>query len=82
MLHKVFYILYEGYKYNEIFEWVGVFLFFQTLFSSLIMHSDIHIATPVPIVMSLEMSLPIVMPQWSILSNLVTHCDVIMSHGT
>ncbi len=53
---------------------------------SIVMPCYIHIAKSLSIVasqwMSLAMSLPIVVLQWSIPSNVVSHCDVIMSHGT
>ncbi len=46
----------------------------------------VHIATSLSIVASqcvpLEMSLSIPVPQWDIPSNVMSHCDVIMSHGT
>ncbi len=47
----------------------------------------VHIAMWLPIVMSqwpmtLAIPLPTVVPQWGILSNIMIHCDVIMSHGT
>ncbi len=53
---------------------------------SIVMLCYVHIATSLSIVMSqwisITMSLPIVVPQWGIPSNVMTHCDVIMSHGT
>ncbi len=54
---------------------------------SIVMPCYVHIATSLSIVasqwMSLATSLPIVVvPQWGIHSNVMSHCDVIMSHGT
>ncbi len=53
---------------------------------SIVIPCYVHIATSLSIVMSqwmsLATSLPIVVPQWDIPSNVVSHCDVIMSHGT
>ncbi len=53
---------------------------------SIVMPCYVHITTSLSIVtsqwMSLVMSLPIVMSQWGIPSNVMTHCDVIMSHRT
>ncbi len=53
---------------------------------SIVMPCYVHIATSLSIVvlqwMSIATSLPIVVPQWGIPNNVMTHCDVIMSHGT
>ncbi len=53
---------------------------------SIVMSWYVHIATSLSIVvsqwMSLATSLPIVVPQRGIPSNVMSHCDVIMSHGT
>ncbi len=53
---------------------------------SIVMPCYVYITTSLSIVasqwMSLAMSLPIVVPQWGIPSNIMSHCDVIMSHGT
>ncbi len=53
---------------------------------SIVMPCYVQIATSLSIVasqwMSLAMSLPIVVPQWGIPSNVMSHCDVIVSHGT
>ncbi len=53
---------------------------------SIVMPCYVHIATSLSIVvsqwMSLATSLPIVVLQWGIPGNVMTHCDVIMSHGT
>ncbi len=53
---------------------------------SIVMPCYVHIATPLSIVMSQWMSLvmlsPIGVPQWGIPNKVITHCDVIMSHGT
>ncbi len=53
---------------------------------STVMPCYVHIATSLFIVMSQWMSLttllPIIVPQWGIPSNVMTHCDVIMRHGT
>ncbi len=52
---------------------------------SIVMPCYVHIATSLSIVasqwMSLAMSLSIVVPQWGICSSVMSHCDVIMSHG-
>ncbi len=52
----------------------------------IVMSCYVHIAMSLSIVtsqwMSIATSLSIVMPQWDISSNVMTHCDVIMSHGT
>ncbi len=52
---------------------------------SIAMPCYVHIATSLSIVasqwMSLAMSLPIVVPQWDIPSNVMNHCDVMMSHA-
>ncbi len=54
--------------------------------SYIVMPCYVDIAMSLSIVtsqwMSLAMPLPIVVPQWGIPSNVMTHCDVIMSHGT
>ncbi len=53
---------------------------------SIVMPCNVHTATSLSIVasqwMSLATSLPIVVPQWGIPSNVMSHCDVIMRHGT
>ncbi len=53
---------------------------------SIVMPCYVHIATSLSIVasqwMSLATSLPIVVPQWGIPTNVISHCDVIMSHDT
>ncbi len=53
---------------------------------SIVMPCYVHIATSLSIVasqlMSLAMSLTIVVPQLGIPSNVMSYCDVIMSHGT
>ncbi len=53
---------------------------------SIVMPCYVNIATSLSIVasqwMSLATSLPIVVPQWGIPSNDMSHCDVIMIHGT
>ncbi len=53
---------------------------------SIVMSCYVHIATSLSTVasqwMSLATSLPIIVPQWGIPSNVMSHCDVIMSHGT
>ncbi len=53
---------------------------------SIVILCYVHIAMSLSIVtsqwMSLVTSLPIVVPQWGIPSNVMSHCDVIMSHGT
>ncbi len=53
---------------------------------SIVMLCYVYIATSLSIVasqwMSLATSLQIVVPQWGIHSNVMNHCDVIMSHGT
>ncbi len=53
---------------------------------SIVMSQWISLVMSLPNVMSqwmsLVMSLPNVMSKWSIASNVRTHCDVIMSHGT
>ncbi len=53
---------------------------------SIVMLCYLNIATSLSIValqwMSIATSLPIVVPQWGITSNVMNHCDVIMSHGT
>ncbi len=50
----------------------------------IVMPCYVQIATSLSIVasqwMSLAMSLPINVPQWGIPSNVMTQCDVIMSH--
>ncbi len=53
---------------------------------SIVMPCYVHIGMSLSIVasqwMSLATSLPIVVPQWGIPSNVMSHYDVIMSHGT
>ncbi len=53
---------------------------------SIVMPCYVHIAMSLSIVasqwMSLLKSLPIIVPQWGIPSNIMSHCDIIMSHGT
>ncbi len=53
---------------------------------SIVMPCYVHIATSLSIVasqwMSLATTLPIVLPQWGIHNNVMSHCDVIVSHGT
>ncbi len=53
---------------------------------SIVMPCYVHIATSLSIVasqwMSLATSLPIIVLHWDIPSNVISHCDVIMSHGT
>ncbi len=53
---------------------------------SIVMPFYVHIATSLSIVasqwMSLAMSLPIAVPQWGTPSNVMSHCDIMMSHGT
>ncbi len=49
---------------------------------SIVMPSYVHIATSLSIVASQCMSLATSLPQWDIPSNVMSHCDVIMSYGT
>ncbi len=59
---------------------------FLTMSLSIVMPCYVQIATSLSIVasqwMSLATSLPVVVPQWGIPSNVMSHCDVIISHGT